>query len=400
MKTDVCIVGGGPAGMVLALQLARQGVNLILLESARSYERSFRGESMQPDTVGIFHELGVAEALLKHGCLETHRLEVYERGERLLTVDYSDSKYRHKYVMDIPQPPLLEALCEKVAKFPNAQVLRGVACTGLVERGGRIVGAQYRSQGAEGEIEARLVVGADGRFSRVRDWARIPYKKQGTRRDVLWFKIPTPEGWSNHTARILLNGPNHLILLPTFPDLFRAGVNIPRKGYLELKSRGIESFYKLIDAIDPDFGRHVRRHITAWDDITLLDIFTARVPKWWRDGLVLIGDAAHTVTPLLGQGVNLGIQDAMDLAPMLARALRDNTLDGDLLAEFQARREPDIAFVANLQRRQEQLLCSRSPMMHMVRRMNYKALDKLRFLQRRVMDRISYKRQRLLQMKA
>ncbi|UEN98519.1 FAD-dependent monooxygenase [Acidiferrobacter thiooxydans] len=396
MKTDICIVGGGPAGAVLALQLARLDVDVTLLESAQSYERSFRGESMQPDTVGIFHELGIAETLLAHGCVETYRMEISERRRLLLAIDYSDAPYRHKFVMDIPQPVLLEALQARIADHANARVLRGAACTGLLERDGRVSGVSYRGHGKSGEIESRVVIGADGRYSRVREMSKLPYTKLPMNRDVLWFKVPVPEGWSNHTAHIMLKGARHLILLPTYPDLFRAGVNIAKNSFAGQKRQGIDAFYTLVDGIDPEFGSHVRRHVANWRDIHLLDIFTINMPSWSRDGLLLIGDAAHTVTPLLGQGVNLAIQDSMELAPMLANALCQDRLGSVLFAEFQAKRQPDIELVMKVQMRQERLLCAESSWAQFVRRTNYAALHRLRFVQKRISDRIAYKRQRAM----
>lgn len=396
MNPDVCIVGGGPAGVVLALQLARRGVVVTLLEGSSSYKRLFRGESMQPDTVGIFHELGIADRLSEHGYMETHQLEVVERGRTLLRVNYRNRPYRHRFIMDVPQPVLLEALHEQLARYSNCIVMRGAVCTGLLEREGKVAGVTYSWDGSSGDLEARWVIGADGRYSRVREVSGLKYLKVPMKRDFVWFKVPIPDGWEETTAKIMLAGANHLVLLPTFPYLFRAGVNIPKGTFLEMKQKGIEAFFELITQIDPSLARHVREHVHGWNDVNMLEIFTVTMKSWWRDGLLLIGDAAHTVSPILGQGVNLAIQDAMELAPMFADAKASGCADRQLFSRFQAKRQPVIDFVLKVQLRQEKFLSSESSLVQMMRRLNYALLNKSSFLQSYMVDRLAYRRQRLL----
>ncbi|MCC3704997.1 FAD-dependent monooxygenase [Rouxiella badensis] len=398
--TDICIVGAGPAGLVLALQLARAGVDITLLESSLSYKRSFRGESMQPDTVSIFKELGILDDLLEHGCLETHRMMLTERGKSLLTINYTKVPYRHKYVMDIPQPVLLSALLKRLETYANCKIIRGATCDELLWSDNTVSGVSYRLHDEKEPrvLRARVVVGADGRYSKIRDLGKIEWKKHQAARDVLWFKVPLPADAPENTARIMIDGANHLILLPTFPDYYRAGVNIPKGGFMALRREGIESFYQLVDGIDAGFGKHVREHVRNWNDIHLLDIFTTTAPQWGREGLLLIGDAAHTVTPLLGQGVNLAIQDAITLAPMLVSGLEKNSVDISLFKAFQAKRQADVDFVVNLQQRQEKLLGAHTPMQQFLRRVNYCALNQFTFIQRKINNRIAYRRQLQLQL--
>lgn len=392
---DICIVGAGPAGLVLALQLAKAGVNITLLESSLSYKRSFRGESMQPDTVSIFKELGILDDLLEHGCLETHRMKLTERGKTLLNIDYEQVPYRYKYVMDIPQPVLLGALQKRLASYPSCKIVRGATCKGLLWEGNTVSGVSYQlhDQKEPIELRARLVIGADGRYSKVRDLSKLEWQKHQATRDVLWFKVPLPADAPENTARIMIDGANHLILLPTFPNYYRAGVNVPKGNFIELRRQGIESFYQLVEQIDTALGKHVREHIGSWSDIHLLDIFTTAMPNWGCDGLLLIGDAAHTVTPLLGQGVNLAIQDAIILAPMLSAALKNNRFDISVLREFQAKRQTEVDFVVKLQSRQERLLDAHTPMQQFLRRINYSVLNKFKFIQRKINNRIAYRRQ-------
>jgi 2-polyprenyl-6-methoxyphenol hydroxylase-like FAD-dependent oxidoreductase len=395
MEADVVIVGGGPAGAVLALQLAKRGVSVVLLEAAAHYKRSFRGESLQPDTVAILHELGIAGRLAEHGYAETHQMEVIDGGRTVLRVDYSSKPYRHKYIMDAPQPVLLEALLEQLARYSNCLVMRGATARGLLEEGGRVRGVIYRSRSREESLRCRWLIGADGRYSRMRELSGLAYRKIPMQRDFLWFKLPVPAGWSASTSRIILSGADHLVLLPTFPNLFRAGVNIPKGRLAAVRKEGIETFYGLIGRIYPDLHEHVRNHVVDWSDVHPLEIFTLTMKSWWREGMLLIGDAAHTVTPMLGQGVNLAIEDAVILAPMLAEALRTDQADDEVFAGFQAERRADVDFVVRLQMRQERLLCARSAFLQRLRRLNYAVINRSGVMQRRLLDRLAYKRQRL-----
>lgn len=395
MKTDICIIGAGPAGLVLALQLAKSGVNLTILESTANYKRSFRGESMQPDTVSIFQELGILEELKQHGYLETHTMVLTEYGKPLLNIDYKNVPYKYKYVMDIPQPVLLNALFKQLEEFENCTILRGATCYDLIWNNHRVSGIKYRSKDSETaqSLACKLLIGADGRYSKIRKLSEIEFVKKDTARDVLWFKIPIPDNQTNNTAKIMIDGPNHLILLPTFPHYYRAGVNIPKGSYNLLRQQGIEAFYSLIDRIDSQIGRCAREHIQSWKDVHLLDIFTTEAPQWYKDGVLLIGDAAHTVTPLLGQGVNLAIQDSMNLAPIISQAAHQHCIESIDFTAFQAARKKDVDFVLRLQLRQEKLLCAQSSMLQFVRRLSYRAINKLTFVQMKISKQIAYKRQ-------
>lgn len=396
-QTQVCIVGGGPAGLVLAVQLAEKGVNVTVLEAAKTYERSFRGESIQPDTVGIFHELGISGAIEAHGCMVTKELEVWEGDTRRLSLDYQKMPYQHKFVIDVPQPVFLNALAEKLQNYPNATLIRGAAFDDVIEQEDRVVGVTYREGGETKSLFASAVIAADGRYSKVRDKAAVPYNKTPQDRDVIWCKIPIPEGWDKHKYYILLNGAQHVILLPSFPNEYRTGVNIPKGGFAALKKQGIESFYELVDEVNPELGAHMREHIDGWKDLHLLDIFTSKAPLWGKDGLVMIGDSADTLTPLLGQGVNIAIQDAMTLAPMLAeKVLSSQPVDTAFIRQFQAERQPQVDFVTKMQQRQEKLLCTDSKGLLRARRAYYFILNRLRFMQHHILNQISYKRQRML----
>ena len=396
--TEVCIVGGGPAGLALALCLGRLGRDVLVLEAATQYERSFRGESIQPDTVSILSELGIAESLGRSGWTETHGLHVSERGRDLLRIDFSSRPYRHRYMVDVPQDVLLDTLADAISKLSNVRLTRGARATALIEGpDGEIAGVCYNSGGVALRVGARVVVGADGRYSRIRALAGIRADRVAQPRDFLWCKMPRPDGWIENWTRVLLNGARHLVLLPTHPNLLRTGINIPKGGLAAVKADGLEALHRSVDNLDAAFGLHFREHLRDWSDFNFLEIFTSVAETWGRRGLVLIGDAAHTVTPLLGQGVNIAVEDSVVLAPMLSDRLRHGQrVDESLVAAFQSNREPKVQKILKMQMMQERLLNARSPLTLLARRAYYLALNNIGPLQRRLFDSITYRRQREL----
>ena len=397
MDTEVCIAGGGPAGMILALMLGRQGRSVVVMETTKSYRRSFRGESMQPDAIDLLDELGLTDALRQHGWMETHRLLVTERGRERLYVELGHKPYRYKFTVDIPQTVLLETISDELARLENVKVLRGASVVGLIEEQGVVHGVRYSMAGAQHEMRSLVTVGADGRYSRVRKLSGLAAVKTPLDRDVLWCKFPRPPAWPRNCMRVLLNGPNHLIVLPTYPDLVRCGVNIPKNGFGALRQEGIGALHATVSAIDPAFGEHFRQNIHDWSDLTLLDIFTSTLLQWGKPGLVMIGDAAHTVTPLLGQGVNLAIEDAYVLASMLKPVLAEGRHPGlDFIASFQAVRQPQVDLVLKLQTFQERLLSARTFGALSLRRLYYMLMNNLPLLQSRISDAIIYRRQKEL----
>jgi 2-polyprenyl-6-methoxyphenol hydroxylase-like FAD-dependent oxidoreductase len=397
MNAEVCIAGGGPAGLILALMLGRQGRAVVVMESTRSYKRSFRGESMQPDAIDLLDELGLTDALRRHGWMETQSLLVTELGRERLRIELGRKPYRYKFTIDVPQTVLLETISAELAQLENVKVLRGARVVGLIEEQGIVHGVQYSMAGAQHEVRSLVTVGADGRYSRVREMAGLAATKTPLDRDVLWCKFPRPPAWPRNCMRVLLNGPNHLIVLPTYPDLVRCGVNIPKNGFGALRREGIGALHAAVSAIDAAFGEHFRRNIHDWSDLTLLDIFTSTLARWGRPGLVMIGDAAHTVTPLLGQGVNLAIEDAYVLAAMLNPVLAERRHhDLEFVVSFQAARQPQVELVLRLQTLQERLLSARTFGALSLRRLYYMLMNNLPLLQSHVSDAIIYRRQKEL----
>jgi 2-polyprenyl-6-methoxyphenol hydroxylase-like FAD-dependent oxidoreductase len=389
-ETDVLIIGGGPAGALLGTLLARRGIDVVVVEKQTDLERSFRGENIAARSVHTLNRLGFGPALRRHGFLELTAVTVYEDGRRVLRIDYSRFPIR-TLPIDIPQPALIGIFTEGAAGLPNHTVAMATSFQSLVESDGVVHGAVLRCKdGTSVSVRAKVVVGADGRFSKVRRASKLAADIQPMARDFLSFKVPRPEGWS-HEARLMVSGDKHIVVLPTWPDLLRVGHNLPKRGLGDLRRAGFESFRAGIAALDAQLAPLLYEHLQSWDDTGFLEIFTAEMPQWTRDGLILIGDASHTCTPILGQGVNLAIQDSVCLAPVIAAALRRLPAGGAVpateFAEFQALRRRHKTVVTRYQRMQEASLAEHTPVGTALRRTRNRVLNALP-VKYRLLDRV------------
>lgn len=394
IASDVCVVGAGPAGLVLAIELGRAGKSVVVVESTMEFERHFRGESIVPDAVWMLRQMGILQKIEAQGAKRSRRFEMFENGKRLVNVDFAEFDKIEKYPMEIPQVMLLGALLEECAQEPSVTVLRGHELDELVRRDGRVRGVTTTSAAGGQHIDAALVVGSDGRYSTVRAQAGIPFHKEPLARDVIWFRVPCPAAWDLDVYRVMMERDRHVVVLPTHPDMLRVGLNVPKGGAARMRADGIEVLHDRVDAIDRDLGAVVRSHVRDWSDTVVLDIFTTRVPQWHRDGVVLIGDAAHTLSPVLGHGVNHAMQDGRLLGQMLGRldlaGAADRAQDGAVdavLREFQAAREPGVAQSRGLQLRQERLFTLRSRAQTRLRRALYRTIGALRPLREAVFGR-------------
>ena len=387
--TDVLIAGGGPAGALLGCLLARRGIEVLVVEKQSTLERDFRGETIAAPSAVTLRRLGFGPALSRHGYLETTGVTMRMEGRQVFRVDYGRFPVG-ALPIDIPQPALIKIFHDAAAELPGHHYAAATTLTGLIEEGGAVRGAILkRREGERLEVRARLVVGADGRFSKVRKAAGLSAEAHPMERDFLSFKLPRPADWGSD-AQLVVDGGRHLVVLPTFPDMLRVGHNLPKRGLGALRKDGFDAFKAGIAAIDPRLAPLLDRHLHSWDDTGFLEIFTAEVGTWARDGLILIGDASHTCTPILGQGVNLAIQDTVCLAPVIARGLTrpgGGALPADGFDEYVESRRRHKTFVTRFQRMQEAALMRSTPLGVLTRRMRYRALNALP-LKYRLFDKV------------
>ncbi|GAA3824608.1 FAD-dependent oxidoreductase [Streptomyces coacervatus] len=395
LRADVCVIGGGPGGLMLGLQLARRGHRVVVVEQSARYKRHFRGESVSPDSVRLLHRLGLMDTIAARGDFaRTTRFEISDGGAPALRVDFRDISPDGSLPTEIPQQVLLEVLAEEAARHPGFTLLRRSSVIDLLSSAdGRITGA--RCTGADGplDIHADLTVGADGRFSSVLELSGLPFSKRPLGRDVLWFKVPLPDAWDDDTVRVRIDRDRHALMLPTHPRSLRVGLNIPKGGLKQVRAQGLAALHGQITAFAPELGPAVRTHLTRWSDLSLLDIFTTSVPRWSRPGLVLIGDAAHTLSPILGQGVNHALMDALALAPLVSRALAAPDRHRQLTAavtRFQKLREPAVERTRRTQSAQERAFGLASAPAVRVRQQAYRLVDSQPWLKHWLWRRIYY----------
>ncbi|MFJ4185082.1 FAD-dependent monooxygenase [Kitasatospora sp. NPDC089509] len=368
LRTDFCVVGGGPAGLTLALLLLRSGAGVTVLERSRSLEREYRGEILQPGGAALLDRLGVLKGARDRGAHEHTGFQLVDRERVLLDVDYRRLPSPYNQLLSLPQRHLLEELLQACGEFEGFHYLAGVRASGLVREGGVVRGVT--ADGARrAQVRAHCVIGADGRYSKIRTLAGFGSRRQEAfDHDVLWFKLPADNApHTGDTVRIFRGGGNPVLLYRSFPDSLQVGWTLPHGGYRELAERGIDHVRAQVVEALPQFADRIEARLTRLSDLSLLDVFTQEAQTWHTDGLVLIGDAAHTHSPLGAQGINLAIQDAVALHPVLMASLRAGDARAEVLGSYTRRRRPAVRRVMRVQSLQNKGMLSQNPVAARVR---------------------------------
>jgi len=346
--TVCCIVGGGPGGMMLALLLARRGVHVTLLEAHKDFDRAFRGDTLHPSILEILDQIGLAEPLhhIRHNKIYGPTLQV--AGTSFSPVDFRRLNTRFPYIMLVPQTKFLEFLSAEAKKYPSFRQRMVANVATLIEGDGRVRGVRYQSTDGWHEVRALLTIGADGRFSKVRQLAGFEPIKTSPPMDILWFQLPHLAE-DEHSDRVMGGfGGGRMLAVFDRIDYWQIGYVFPKGQYQQVRAAGMEAFRKSIAEIEPAFSKHVES-LTDWHQCSLLSVESSRCPIWYKPGLLLIGDAAHVMSPVGGVGINYAVQDAVVATNVLARPLESGRVRLEDLAEVQRQREWPTRVIQALQ---------------------------------------------------
>jgi 2-polyprenyl-6-methoxyphenol hydroxylase-like FAD-dependent oxidoreductase len=336
VSTTCCIVGGGPGGAVLALLLARRNIPVILLEAHEDFDRDFRGDTVHPSVLEIMDELGLADRLLELRHSRLHQFTFMTPDGPVTMADLNHLKTKFPFIALIPQVHFLEFIMKEARKYPSFQLRMGARVEELIEEDGFVRGVRYREKDGWHEVRAVLTVGADGRSSRLRHLTGMEPVKTSPPMDVLWFRIPRkaddPEGV---LARI---GQGHFVVMLDRLEEWQVAYLILKGSYQQLRAAGIETLKKSFGEIAPEFADRTR-NLEDWKQVAILSVESSRLSRWYLPGLLLIGDAAHVMSPVGGVGINYAIQDAVVAANVLTASLREGKAGTRELREVQRQRE-------------------------------------------------------------
>lgn len=335
MRTSCAISGGGPAGLMLGYLLARAGVAVTVLEKHADFLRDFRGDTVHPSTLRVMQALGLLEDFLAlpHHKFREMRLDL---GDRTVPVaDFSTLGPETGFVAMMPQWDFLDFIADRARALPGFRLLMQTEATGLIEAGGRVTGLKATGPQGALRIAADLVVAADGRHSALRSASGLPLRKFGTPIDVLWFRVSRMPAQTEESLGRIAGG--RVVVMLNRGDYWQVACVVPKGGFKAIRAAGLAGFRAEMAGL-AHLTPAQAAEITDWDHVKLLSVQVNRLTRWWREGLLFIGDAAHVMSPVGGVGINLAIQDAVAAANLLASPLRQGRVTGADLAAVQARR--------------------------------------------------------------
>ncbi|MBB5081785.1 FAD-dependent oxidoreductase [Nonomuraea endophytica] len=351
-NTGVLVCGGGPAGMMLGLLLARAGVEVTVLEKHGDFLRDFRGDTVHPATVRLMDELGLGDGFRALPQSRLGNLSLPAPDGSLVTLgDFEALPPPYNYIAMVPQWDLLSFIAKAAEQEPGFSLRMNTEATALLREADKVTGVRYRTaDGRTGEIRAALTVGCDGRHSTLRREARLVPKEFRVPFDVWWFRLPRSEHDREAPAAVTPVARGREAMISLARDHFYQVAYFTTKGAdAQLRAEGIERFRARIAGMRPDFADKVG-HLASMDEVFMLDVKLNRLKRWHRDGLLLIGDAAHAMSPAGGVGINLAIQDAVAAATILAGPLRRGSVTPADLAAVRRRRYRPTAIVQTGQR--------------------------------------------------
>jgi len=344
--TACCIVGGGPAGMMLGYLLARSGVQTLLVEKHGDFFRDFRGDTVHPSTTELLAELGFLDEFLQQVPHQNvDQLGMGFKGRSFDLIDFRHLPTACKYVVFMPQWDFLNFLADKANHYPTFRLEMNTEVTGLLWDGDRVSGVTAQTPGGPIEIRADVTVACDGRWSVIRDQSGLPLKEFPMPIDALWFRLPRGES-APETLGYL--GGGQIILAINRGEYWQCGAIIDKDGFERVKAEGLAAFRSKVAAVAPFLAASLGA-LTDWDQVKLLSVRANRLQRWWLPGLLCIGDAAHAMSPVGGIGVNYAIADAVAAANTLAQPLLNGRVSDKDLRAVQKRRQTPMKVAQSLQ---------------------------------------------------
>jgi 2-polyprenyl-6-methoxyphenol hydroxylase-like FAD-dependent oxidoreductase len=344
---ELCIVGGGPAGMMAGLLFARAGVHTIVLEKHGDFLRDFRGDTVHPSTLRLFSELGLLDELLLRPHNKVYGIGGFIGDRHVEIADFSHFDRRWNFTALMPQWEFLDFVADQARAYPNFHLMMNAEATGLIEENGRYEGVVYRHEGEQGQIRARLVIAADGRQSILRGESELPLRTLGAPMDVFWFRVPRKPTPKNETSGFFVAG--RIMVLLDRGNYWQCAYVFPKGSVDAVRARGLDRFREEVAQVAPALSDQIDA-VTSWDDIKLLTVALDRLECWHKPGLLVIGDAAHAMSPIGGVGINVAIQDAVAAANLLALAMANGEAIDPLLHKVRERRLLQVRVVQRFQK--------------------------------------------------
>jgi len=339
LATTTCIIGGGPAGIMLGFLLARQGIAVTVLEKYKDFFRDFRGDTIHPSTLELLYELGLLDKFLALPHSQVNGLSAIIGGQRFQISDFSHLPTHAKFIALMPQWDFLNFLASEAARFPSFTLRMGWEATGLIQKNGLTTGVLANTPDGPVEIPAALTVGCDGRHAISRVAGHLPLVDEGVLLDVLWLRIARQPSDPENALGYFNFG--RFIILINRNDYFQVGYLIPKGAFPQIQQDGLPAFHQSIERIVPFLAGRTAE-IDSWDKVKLLTILINRLNEWSSPGLLCIGDAAHAMSPVGGIGINIAIQDAVATANILSESLLAGAATPHDLARVQHYREKAV----------------------------------------------------------